>query len=140
MTAYIWDMFGGGFPYETLQVEMRGLGVPVPVPPSLGVSRIKVLRDIWVGAGLVAVETQTISAPQRTFADFDDYWTTVLGGPSVGPGLAAMTAENLRLLQSADGAARALPTDAAGRITYSARAIAVKGRGCGIMSKIQMHT
>jgi hypothetical protein len=21
---------------------------------------------------------------QRTFADFDDYWATVLGGPSVG--------------------------------------------------------
>jgi len=25
---------------------------------------------------------------QRTFADFDDYWTTILGGPSVGPKLA----------------------------------------------------
>src|ERR1700686_5807761 len=27
VTAYAWDMSGGGFPYEALHVEMRGLGV-----------------------------------------------------------------------------------------------------------------
>ena len=30
VTAYAWDMPGGGFPYEALQAEMRGLGVAVP--------------------------------------------------------------------------------------------------------------
>src|ERR687891_662156 len=40
VAAYAWDMTGGGFPYESLKVEMRGLGVVVPVPPSRGASRI----------------------------------------------------------------------------------------------------
>ena len=125
VTAYAWDMEGGGFPYESLQVEMRGLGVAVPVPPSPGASRLDALRDLWTGAGLDAVETREISV-RRTYADFDDYWTTIFGGASVGPGLAAMAPEGLALLQARMRAR--LPSDAAGRITYTARANAVKGR------------
>ena len=30
VTAYAWDMPGGGFPYETLHAELRALGVSVP--------------------------------------------------------------------------------------------------------------
>jgi hypothetical protein len=80
---------------------------------------------LWSGAGLEAVETREITV-QRTFADFDDYWTTVLGGPSVGPSLAAMASEDVALLQERMRAR--LPVDVTGRITYSARANAVKGR------------
>jgi SAM-dependent methyltransferase len=125
VTAYAWDMFGGGFPYEALQVEMRGMGVTVAAPPSPDASRIDVMRDLWTSAGLDAVETREITV-QRTFADFDDYWTTILGGPSVSPKLAAMASEDLALLKARMRAR--LPTDATGRITYSARANAVKGR------------
>jgi len=125
VTAYAWDMLGGGFPYEALQVEMRGLGVAVPEPPSPGASRIDALRDLWTGAGLETVETRAITV-ERTFADFDDYWTTILGGASVGPQLAAMASENLARLRARMRAL--LPADASGRITCSARANAVKGR------------
>ncbi len=125
VTAYAWDMVGGGFPYEALQVEMRGLGVAVPTPPSPDASRIDAMRDLWTGAGLARVETLEITV-QRTFTDFDDYWTTVLGGPSVGPQLAAMTSDDLARLCARMRAH--LPADAAGRITCSARANAVKGR------------
>jgi len=125
VTAYAWDMVGGGFPYEALQEEMRGLGVAVPVPPSPDASRIDALRNLWTGAGLESVETREISV-QRTFANFDDYWMTVLGGPSVGPQLATMAPEDLGLLKARVSAC--LPADAAGRITYSAGANAVKGR------------
>ncbi|HLM54890.1 MAG TPA: class I SAM-dependent methyltransferase [Pyrinomonadaceae bacterium] len=125
VTAYAWDMEGGGFPYEALQAEMRGLGVAVPTPPSPGASRIDAMRDLWAGAGLESVETREITV-RRTFADFDDYWTTVLGGPSVGPQLAAMVSEVRELLKARMRAR--LPSDASGRITYSARANAVKGR------------
>lgn len=124
IAAYIWDMFGGGFPYEALQGEMRAMGVPVPVPPSNAVAKIDALRELWVGAGLKNVATREINV-KRTFADFDDYWTTILGGPSVGPGLAAMGSKDLGVLQ-ARMRARTL-SDGAGRITLSARAIAVKG-------------
>ena len=80
--------------------------------------------ELWTGAGLQAVETREITV-QRTFADFDDYWTTVLGGPSVGPGLAAMAAEDLTRLKTQMRAQ--LPADVSGSITCSARANAVKG-------------
>jgi SAM-dependent methyltransferase len=125
VTAYAWDMEGGGFPYQALQDEMRGLGLAVPTPPNPGASRIDAMRDLWTGAGLDSVETREI-AVRRTFADFDDYWTTVLGGPSVGPQLAAMSPEDVARL-CARMLAR-LPADGDGRITCSARANAVKGR------------
>ncbi|HEX8292754.1 MAG TPA: class I SAM-dependent methyltransferase [Pyrinomonadaceae bacterium] len=125
VTAYAWDMEGGGFPYEALQAEMRGLGVAVPTPPSPEASRMDALRDLWTGAGLGSVETREI-AVRRTFADFDDYWATVLGGPSVGRQLAAMGREDVALLKARMRAL--LPADADGRINCSARANAVKGR------------
>ena len=125
VTAYAWDMVGGGFPYEALHEEMRGLGVAVPVPPSPDASRKDAMRDLWTGAGLARVETREINV-QRTFADFDDYWKTILGGPSVGPQLAAMSSHDLARLRARMRAL--LRPDAAGRITYSARANAVQGR------------
>ena len=125
VAAYAWDMLGDGFPYRVLQAEMRGLGVAVPVPPSPDASRIDALRELWTEAGLETVETREI-AVQRTFAGFDDYWTTILGGSSVGSTLAAMTSEDLALL--AARVRERLPADAAGRITYGARANAVKSR------------
>ena len=125
VSAYAWDMPGGGFPYETLHVEMRGLGISVPVPPSPGASRIDAMHDLWTGRGLDFVETREITV-QRTFADFDDYWTTILTGPSVGPRLAAMASEDIAVLNTRMRAR--LPADANGGITYSARANAVKGR------------
>jgi hypothetical protein len=118
-------MEGGGFPYQTLHDEMRGLGVAVPTPPRPDASRIDALRELWDGAGLVSVEAREINV-RRTFADFEDYWATVLGGPSVGPQLAAMASEQLALLRERVRAR--LPADASGRITYGARANAVKGR------------
>ena len=124
VSAYAWDMAGGGFPYEALQAEMRGLGVAVPAPPNPDASRIDAMRDLWAGAGLGSVETREITV-QRTFDDFDDYWATVLGGPSVGPGLASVAPEDLALLKARMRAH--LPADVTGRITCSARANAVKG-------------
>jgi SAM-dependent methyltransferase len=125
VAAYAWDMIGGGFPYEGLQTEMRGLGLAVPVPPSPGASRTDAMRDLWTAAGMEAVETREITV-QRTFAGFDDYWTTILGGPSVRSTLAAMGSEDLARLK-----ARMLARVAAERSGYiicSARANAVKGR------------
>jgi hypothetical protein len=86
---------------------------------------MRALRDLWTGANLGAVETREI-AVQRMFADFDDFWTTSLLGASVGPTVAAMAPGDVELLKARVRAR--LPADAAGRITYGARANAVKGR------------
>ncbi|MBL8191055.1 MAG: class I SAM-dependent methyltransferase [Acidobacteria bacterium] len=125
VAAYGWDMLGGGFPYEALLSEMRGLGLAVPEPPNPGAASINTLRDLWTEAGLEAIETREIIV-QRTFADFDDYWTTVLGAPSVGATLRATASAEQEPLKEA--LRKRLPADAAGHITYSARANAVKGR------------
>jgi SAM-dependent methyltransferase len=125
VAAYAWDMLGGGFPYDALQAEMRGLGVAVPVPPRPDASQVDAMRDLWIGAGVEAVETRQITV-RRTFADFDDYWTTILGGPSVRSRIAAMEAATVALLKTAMRGR--LQPDATGRITCAARANAVKGR------------
>jgi SAM-dependent methyltransferase len=125
VAAYAWDMLGAGFPYEAVQSEMRALGIDVPSPPSPDASRLEVLRQLWSGVGLVAIETIAITV-QRTFGGFDEYWDTVAGGPSVRARLAAIAPEDLALLKAR--LRQRLPTDAAGRITYDARANAVKGR------------
>ena len=122
---YVWDMLGGGVPLEPIQVEMRAMGVTPLLPPRSDASRMEALRDLWTGAGLDAVETREITV-QRTFADFDDFWTTTLLGSSVGPTIAAMAPGDIELLETR--VRSRLPADAAGRITYGARANAVKGR------------
>ncbi|HEX9953374.1 MAG TPA: methyltransferase domain-containing protein [Rubricoccaceae bacterium] len=124
VSAYAWDMEGGGFPYEALHAELRASGFPVPMPPSPEASRIDAMRALWAGAGLAAVETREITV-ERTFADFDDYWATILGGPSVVPALAAMGPEGLAVLR--ERMRTCLPSDATGLITCQARANAVKG-------------
>jgi SAM-dependent methyltransferase len=123
--AYAWDMAGGGFPYAALVTEIRELGMTVPEPPSPGASRLDTMQDLWTAAGLDAVETRTIEV-RRTFADFDDYWATTFLAPSMGPLLRAMAPEVLAHLKAVMHTR--LLDDTNGRITYAARANAVKGR------------
>jgi hypothetical protein len=82
------------------------------------------LRDLWAGAGLRSVETREITV-QRSFADFDEYWTMSTGAGSIRPTVAAMPPGDVERLKQLVRAR--LPVDASGRITYSARANAVKG-------------
>jgi hypothetical protein len=86
---------------------------------------MEALRGFWTEAGLVSVETREITV-QRTFVDFDDYWSIGMLGSSVGPTVAAMAPNVAAELKSRVRAR--LPADGTGRITYSARANAVKGR------------
>jgi len=125
VAAYAWDMHGGGFPLEPIRIEARAMNVKLPAPPSAGASRMDALRELWTNAGLEAVETREI-AVQRTFADFDDFWITSLGSSLLGPAVAAMAAADVETLKARVRAR--MPADAKGRITYGARANAVKGR------------
>jgi ubiquinone/menaquinone biosynthesis C-methylase UbiE len=125
VAAYAWDIFGGGFTLEPIRIEMRAMGLTVLNPPSPEASRIDVLRDLWTRAGLNEVETREITV-QRTFPDFEDFWTTSLSAPSMRSVIAATAPNDIDLLKARVRAR--LPADATGHITYSARANAVKGR------------
>ena len=125
VAAYGWDLQGGGFPYGCMQEELRGLGVDVSTPPSPDAAGLSQLQALWKGAGLAEVETREIVV-QRLFPDFEDYWKTVLTGPSIAPALLALTSGEIVRLKERLRAK--YPADAAGRIRCSARANAVRGR------------
>lgn len=125
VAAYAWDMPGGGFPYAIVREELRAIGAQLPTEPSPDASRQEVLRSLWTGAGLTAVEVREI-AVKRSFENFDDYWTTVLGGPAFAPIFKAMA--SLELERFKGRLRERLPANADGRITYGARANAAKGR------------
>ena len=128
VAAYAWDVPGGGFPFEPVWQEIRAAGPTPLLPPHAGASAIAALRGLWTAAGLEAVETREI-AVERRFATFEDYWVTSTITGSVRPSLAALSAEQRGLLKERVRAR--LPADSTGRVTWRARANAVKGRVAG---------
>jgi ubiquinone/menaquinone biosynthesis C-methylase UbiE len=125
VTAYSWDMAGGGFPYRQVRDELAAMGFATPEAPSEDASRPEVMYQLWQQAGLVDLETQVFRV-QRRFSDFDDYWATVQGGPRSSVALRALQPADVTELQSR--LRRRLPADADGSITYAAHANAIRGR------------
>jgi ubiquinone/menaquinone biosynthesis C-methylase UbiE len=125
VVAYMWDMWGGRSPLDPIHAEIQAMDIVPTRPPRMDASRMEALRDLWVDAGLKDVETREI-AVQRTFASFDDFWATNLKSPAIRPTVAAMKSEDVETLIARVRAR--LPADADGRITYGARAHAVRGR------------
>ena len=128
VSAYAWDILGGGFPYAAMQQEMQALGIPPLWPPSVEVARMDNLRRLWQDGGLVDIETREI-AVERTFANFDDWWRIAQTGPRMAPKIASMAARDVETLTAR--LRERLPADAQGRVTYRAVANAVKGRVSG---------
>ena len=124
ISSYSWDMLGGGFPMEPILVELRAMGVTHPPPPSAAASRMEALRELWMGAGLDAIETREITV-QRTFTDFDEFWTASMGS-NIGRTVAGMNVGDAERLKARVRSQQL--TDAVGHITFSARANAIKGR------------
>lgn len=125
VSAYAWDIMGGGFPLEPMIAELQAYGIPPMRPPRADASPLGALQALWTQAGLEAVETRTI-AVRRTFADFEDLWSTLTLASTLKDAIDTLTPEDVEKLKA--GLARRLPADAEGRITYGALANAVKGR------------
>jgi ubiquinone/menaquinone biosynthesis C-methylase UbiE len=125
VAAYAWDIRGDGSPTNPIGAELRTMGLEQPLPPSADASRIEALHNLWASAGLEAVETREITV-SRTFADFDSFWTITSTTPGINSIVAGMSSSSVdrlkRQLQDR------LPPDPDGRVTYAARANAVKGR------------
>lgn len=125
IAAYAWDMLHGGFPYAIMREELKKMGVAFPAEPHPEASDPDVLRKLWGAESLEYVQTREI-AVERTFADFEDYWTTIQGGPAFSQILKDMPRSDFDGLKERLRAR--LPASADGKITYEARANAVKGR------------
>lgn len=125
VSAYAWDILGGGFPFDAMQAEMRAMGLKPPLPPSVEASRMQAMQELWKTAGLQEVETREITV-QRTFADFDDVWTSTLAAAAIKPVVVAMPPADVEQLKGR--LRQRMPIGPAGTISYSARANAIKGR------------
>jgi SAM-dependent methyltransferase len=125
VAAYAWDVVGGGLPFEPIHAEMRAMGMSPARPPSFQASQLEQLRALWRAAGLVDIETRTISVT-RTFEDFEDYWTTNLLGASLSDAIASMPPADVERLKR--GTRSRVTAEADGRIVHRAHANAVKGR------------
>lgn len=124
VASYTWDVLRGGTPTQPLWEELDALGRAVARPPSADVSRFEMLKALWAQLGIGDVETRELVV-ERTFADFDDYWLSmVISSPSgvVGKLSEAEQSELRRRLQAR------LPASAAGEITVHSWATAIKGR------------
>jgi SAM-dependent methyltransferase len=125
VTSYTWDILGGGFPLDALFAVMRAGGMRPILPPSAEASRMTALVQLWKDAGLEAIETREITV-SRTFADFEDLWSTSIQSSSIKAKFASMAPADVELLKA--GLRERMPPGADGRITYPARANAVKGK------------
>jgi len=128
VSAYAWDMPGGGFPYAMLQEEIKAMGLALARTPYPEASRIDAMRDYWSQAGLRSIDTRAFIV-RRTFSGFDDYWETILGGPSVRPTLVAMSGDEIGILQKRLRAR--LAPDTSAPFTLEARCHAVRGTVVG---------
>jgi SAM-dependent methyltransferase len=123
VSTYLW--IAGEGPPAPFTVELAAFGATVARPPSADAACMEVLRALWRDAGLEAVESREIEV-RRTFADFDDLWSSSMGISQVEDAVARLAAGDVQLLKSRLRAR--LPADAQGRITYAARVNAIKGR------------
>lgn len=124
VSAYMWDMQGGGFPYHTLNERIRARGGVVPWPPVPEASTLDTMYALWRGAGLRDVTFETIRVA-CIFDDFDDFWATAQRGPSAGQALRSMDEAEHRSLE--DEMRELLPQDADGRVVLDGWANAVRG-------------
>ncbi|WP_198371272.1 class I SAM-dependent methyltransferase [Roseomonas rosulenta] len=124
VAAYSWDMLGGGFPIHLIHEEAEALGLVVPRPPSIESSRREDMHALWVAAGLRDVETRAITVT-RSFPSFEAYWRTSLSGPTLSGVIARAPAGAGAALR--DRVRARVPDDAAGGVTVTATANAVKG-------------
>jgi SAM-dependent methyltransferase len=124
VSAYMWDMDGGGFPYHVLHDRIRARGGAVPLPPVPEASRLEVMEALWRAAGLADVRVDAIRVT-RSFDSFDEFWTIAKGGPSAGQALRAMDESSLGSLR--DEMREVVTRDAEGRVVLEGWANAVRG-------------
>jgi SAM-dependent methyltransferase len=84
VAAYIWDILADTSPTGRFQIALRAMGITMALPPSAEVSRMAALRDLWTASGLQSIATCEIEV-ERVFPDFEDFWQSTAGIPSVPP-------------------------------------------------------
>ena len=127
VAAYVWDFSGDRGTAQHLHLaiaELEGSDFKVGGLNAESTEQNR-LKSLFEGAGLAGVETRSIDI-SLTYDDFEDYWLSNTGFGPFGILIKDWTEDKqqrLKLLVKAQ-----LLADNDGKITYSARAHAVRGR------------
>lgn len=124
VAAYAWDILGGGSPTSAIWSEMQAMGIQPTFPPSVDAAQLEALLALWTSAGLEAVVTREIDV-SRMFASFDEFWAIIRTTPGLNSIIAGMSSGDVERLKARMQERLSAAPD--GRITYAARAHAVKG-------------
>jgi SAM-dependent methyltransferase len=125
VSAYVWDISGGGVPFEPINAELGPTGMAPALPPNVPISRMDALRMAWDAAGLEQIESRVIRV-RRTFADFAEFWAITTSSATIGPTIAALAPDVSASLQARVRAR--LPVAVDGTVSYESGANAIKGR------------
>jgi SAM-dependent methyltransferase len=126
VTAYMWDVPGGGVPVHPIYLALESMGLTSGRPSNSAASERDAMQRFWMDAGLETVETQVIRIP-TVYSHFDDFWDS--NAMPIGPQgklIASMS-------ESAKEELRAklrdlLPVSSDGRIVFHSFANCIKGR------------
>jgi ubiquinone/menaquinone biosynthesis C-methylase UbiE len=124
VSAYVWDILGGGFPAEPIQAGLRSMNYKYALPPSVDISKMNNLKGLWEAAGLKAIETKIIKV-DRKFNDFEEFWEITSNSASIKSVVADMEKEELTELKT--DVQEQLPVIADGSVQYSSWANAIQG-------------
>ena len=58
ISAYVWDVYGGGLPVEIVHSGLRKMSISYPIPPSAEVSTIENLNELWSLAGIENIKSK----------------------------------------------------------------------------------
>jgi ubiquinone/menaquinone biosynthesis C-methylase UbiE len=123
VAAYVWPGRAEGHPYWPLTNAFRSIGTADSNRPGNRMRTSEALVDLFASSRLAGIESRMFDIPLE-FEDFNDFWFSV-------------TPENYRHLRSSDvdrlkaALRESLPVDSTGRISYGARAIAIRGHVSG---------
>jgi SAM-dependent methyltransferase len=127
VAAYQWDTAGNAYTQQPLIDALATMGIPRPsLGSGLGNTGINQLSELFRGADLCAIATRIIDI-QLTFDDFEDYWSseTGLNNAIVRP-IRDMPRADVKIFKRL--LREQLPIDRHGRISYRARATAIKAQ------------
>ncbi len=120
VAAYVWPGPGDGHPMEPVQEAVKSIGASTTRRPGNQIRTIEGLIDLFDESGLDGIESRSFEI-QFDFESFDDYWSSLSGET-----IRNMTGEDVEQLKFA--LSERLPADEDGRISYMARANAIRGQ------------
>ncbi len=120
VAAYVWPGRAEGHPYRALSEAIRSISAADADLPGNGMRTTETLVDLFTSSGLEGIENCTIDI-SPVFDGFDDFWSSL---PPVNYShLRSSDVERLKATLR-----KTLSTDTHGRVSYGARAIAIRGR------------